>query len=550
MSFQDSFHEVVPGYRINGKVLVFAIRSIKEGGIGEGAKVLELGSFGLANKTLIELPEGSNVPDGMTRVDSVDAVYETLELSGLSTVVTGVLVNPPTVALLEYGDDFLVADAVGEGGRFTFTRDPQGGQWSRRGNDFKVPTNQFDLFKEQVLARLSTLFEQVAEASNAYVAFDGVNDYVQFDAKQGDAANVLDWTKDWTLGISLVGFDVKADQQYLTLFKSGSNAILLRRGGSNYGMYVTGNNGATKIGANTWHTPAAGGKLLFAFNATTSRLAYWIGQADGTFAQRANYLVNVANIGGNTPGTDFSIGKPVSNSIRWHGGLNNFIAANMAFTGPAVEQYFQTVETYDQQEFYSDVVTWAKLGEDEYPAIVDTLGNMQQGELINGTEDDFVLIDTPAPTPESYDCTVAYTPDYVFTSGSYSNSYETYTGGEDVYDKFGITKIEVNDSFMTLHFNGAGMMGEFREIGRSVDLQPAATQDWEGTAILASSTEYAVSTTFNYVHYSLSAMLGSSAKASAMAAYLANGGVGTSVCDFVFEGTDGESGYVAPIKKN
>ena len=35
VSFQDSFHEVVPGYRINGKVLVFAIRSIKEGGIGE-----------------------------------------------------------------------------------------------------------------------------------------------------------------------------------------------------------------------------------------------------------------------------------------------------------------------------------------------------------------------------------------------------------------------------------------------------------------------------------------------------------------------------------
>ena len=74
MAFSDSFHEIIPGYRINGRVLVFAIRSIKEGGLGNGSKMIELGSFGLANKTLIELPEGSTVPDGMTRVDDIDKI--------------------------------------------------------------------------------------------------------------------------------------------------------------------------------------------------------------------------------------------------------------------------------------------------------------------------------------------------------------------------------------------------------------------------------------------------------------------------------------------
>ena len=553
VSFQDSFHEVVPGYRINGKVLVFAIRSIKEGGIGEGAKVLELGSFGLANKTLIELPEGSNVPDGMTRVDSVDAVYEALELAGLSTVVTGVLVNPPTVALLEYGEDFLIADAVGEGGRFTFTRDPQGGQWTRDGNNFTVPTTQFDLFKEQVLARLSTIVEIIAEAASSYIALDGSNDYIEFSGKGAANVGLLDWTASWSVGVNLVGFDVKADGQYLTIFRSGSNAILLRRGGSNYGMYVTGNNGATKIGANTWYAPEDGGKLLFTYDSTTQRLKYYIGKADGSYNLRANYLVNTANIGGNTVGTEFCIGKPVSNSLYYHGGFNNLIVAAEALGGPLVDEYFQVNNTYDQASFYGDLTSWAKLGEDPFPTVVDTLGALTGGELKNGQENDFVELDPPTPAPDPSQpvvgTTVAYTPNYVFTSGSYNNSYESYSGGDAVYDTFGIEKIEVSDSFMTIHFNGAGTMGEWRGTGRSVDLEPAATQDWEGTAILATSTEYSVSTAFNYVHYSLPQMLGSTAKASAMAAYLAQGGAGSSVCDFIFEG-QAEGGTFAQIKKN
>ena len=74
---------------------------------------------------------------------------------------------------------------------------------------------------------------------------------------------------------------------FITLFKSGSNAIMLRRGGSNHGLYVTGNDGGTKIGANTWYAPNAGGKILFSYDGTTNkRLKYYIGNVDGTFSLR------------------------------------------------------------------------------------------------------------------------------------------------------------------------------------------------------------------------------------------------------------------------
>ena len=50
------------------------------------------------------------------------------------------------------------------------------------------------------------------------------------------------------MGISLVEFEVKADGKFITLFSSGGNAIMLRRGGANHGLYLTGNDGTNKAG--------------------------------------------------------------------------------------------------------------------------------------------------------------------------------------------------------------------------------------------------------------------------------------------------------------
>ena len=402
MAFKDSFHEVVPGYRINGNSLVFVIKGVKAGGISSGSKTLEIGNIGVSSRNFIETDDPDNWPvtESYLPVLSIDDLYESLELAGLSTVVAGVLVNPANVSLLEYNENRLVADAAGGGGRFVFSRS-RNPNWQRQGNEFLVPTGEFDEFKSLALARLSTAIEIVGQTSNSYIPFDGSNDFVEFSAKGAANVGLLDWTQDWTIGMTLTEFEVKSDGKFITLFSSGDNAIMLRRGGSNHGLYITGNDGATKVGANTWYAPNPGGKVLFAFYKDFSRLRYYIGNVDGTYNLRASYLVNVGAIGGNAPETNFSIGKRVTSnavaeSLMFHGGANNVIVAAEPLEGPYVQEYFQVSETYDQASFYPDLTSWAKMGEDSFPTVKDTIGAMSGGELIGGNEEDFVEIPDPS----------------------------------------------------------------------------------------------------------------------------------------------------------
>ena len=209
MAFKDSFHEIVPGYRINGDSVVFAIKGVKTGGIGSGAKTIEIGNIGVASRNFIETDDAANWPayESYIPVEDIDKLYEQLELSGLSTVVDGVLVNPANISLLEYNDNKMVADAAGDGGKFTFMRADVSG-FERKGNTWKVPDGEFDAFKELALARLTTILGVAGQAANAYIHFDGSNDYVEFT---GTSTGLLDWDADWTVGVSLVEFEVKAD---------------------------------------------------------------------------------------------------------------------------------------------------------------------------------------------------------------------------------------------------------------------------------------------------------------------------------------------------
>jgi len=399
MAFKDSFHEVAPGQRVNGNAVVFVIKSTKQGGPGSGAKTLEVGCFGISSFSLIEVEDIEKwpIPQDYIPVLDIDATYAALELAGLSTVVENVLVNPANVALLQHGDNHISAESVGGESRFNFDRS-NGNSWQRTGNNFLVPNAEFDAFKTLVLQRLTTALEVVGQFSNSFIRFDGSNDYVEFDAKGAENVNLLDWTKSWTVGVTLTEFDVKSDNKFITLFSSGDNAILLSRGGSNHGLYLTGNDGANKAGINTWYAPNAGGKLLFSMDATTGRLKYYIGNVDGTYALRGSVNVATATLGNNNPGTNFCIGKrvgsnAVAESLMFHGGMNNVITADEPLAGPLVEEYFQVIETYDESSFYADLVSWVKMGESTFPAVTDEKGIMTGGSLVDGNEDDFVEIE-------------------------------------------------------------------------------------------------------------------------------------------------------------
>ena len=401
MAFKDSFHEVAPGHRVNGNAVVLVTRSIKQGGAGSGSKMLDFACFGVASFTLIEVEDVAAwpIPESMIPVEDIDKVYSAMEAAGLSTIVENVLVNPALVGLLEYSDNHIVADSLGGERRLSFTKSTRS-SWKREGNNFLVPSDDFDTFKTLALQRLTTALEVVGQFSNSFIRFDGSNDYVEFDAKGAGNSGLLDWSADWTIGVTLTEFDVASDQKFITLFSSGQNAIMLRRGGANHGLYLTGDDGANKAGINTWYTPNAGGKLLFSNDGTNGFLRYYISDVNGNFGLRG--LVNIASAtaGNNNPGANFCIGKRVSSnavadSLNFHGGMNNVITADEAFANasPMIAEYFGVIETYDQASFYADITSWIKMGENNYPEVTDTKGVMTGGALREGQPDDFVEIE-------------------------------------------------------------------------------------------------------------------------------------------------------------
>ena len=87
--------------------------------------------------------------------------------------------------------------------------------------------------------------------ANRFIELDGADDYLEFTTLDGGTSNILDWTKNWSIGVTLVGLGpVTTDNKFMTLFSNGNNSIQLRRGGTNWGMYVTGDDFYTH-GANT-----------------------------------------------------------------------------------------------------------------------------------------------------------------------------------------------------------------------------------------------------------------------------------------------------------
>ena len=260
-------------------------------------------------------------------------------------------------------------------------------------------------------------FMVASNQADRYIELDGVNDYIQFTTLDNGANNLLDFTQDWSIGLTLVGVTAPASANNMTLFSRGGVHITLKaqQGSTNWGLYVTSNNDlfnvATRAQANTWYAPNDLSRILFTYNSATRRLRYYLGDpATGVYAQRANLLIPQSMVDGQTLGTSIEIGNGWSGTggsffsgINWDGGVNNLIAADMVLTGPFIEEYFQdqsgdpdapSSDSFTTAEYYDDLVAFCKLGEDTFPDVVDSKANLNGGSLVNGTSDDFVDIPT------------------------------------------------------------------------------------------------------------------------------------------------------------
>ena len=247
-----------------------------------------------------------------------------------------------------------------------------------------------------------TALQSAGNQANRYINLDGVNDYIEFS----NAGDVLDFTKSWSVGVTLVGVTGGTGQYFMSLLSRGGVHITLgaTAGSSNWGLYVTSNDSLysadKRAQANTWVAPGDFSRLLFTYDAASKRLKYYIGNPDsGVYAMRANLLISDAMIANQNVAGGLCVGKSWAgeggeswSGKNWNGGLNNLIVSNMVFTGPHLDEFFQSGEQFAEMELYSDVVSYCKLGEDTYPNVSDEKSQLNDGELKNGTPDDFVDI--------------------------------------------------------------------------------------------------------------------------------------------------------------
>ena len=125
----------------------------------------------------------------------------------------------------------------------------------------------------------------------------------------------------------------------------------------------------------------------------------------------------------------------------------------------------------------------------------------------------------------------AFTPSYVFNGTNTDNASEGYSSGDDVYDDHGIDQVEVSTSFFTLNFKDSTSMSTWRGSDRSVQFEytGSGSKGWEGTFDLTSDEEYSVNSSFNYIHYSMSDIVGSISNANLIADDVASNGTGSSI---------------------
>ena len=231
------------------------------------------------------------------------------------------------------------------------------------------------------LESIGAMDAEIAGYSNThYIDLDGTNDYIGYD--NGVDAALMDFTQQFSLGIEIENVSSINDNSYTTIFKRGTNEICLRKGGSNWGVYVFAN--GLSIGqANTWVAPQSGSKILFVFTGT--HIKYYL---DGI--EIPSIAIN-ANVSQNNPVGDLEIGQGGSVGSNWYGGLNNnllMIGSGSALGSNQLAEYFagQDVTT---MSFYEDVYDFVPLGEKTYPTVSGTK-DVVSGNLINGTESDFV----------------------------------------------------------------------------------------------------------------------------------------------------------------
>jgi hypothetical protein len=221
----------------------------------------------------------------------------------------------------------------------------------------------------------------VATPDDAFIRMDGVNDYLSL----GGTGAILDYSATWTVACEIVELpSITTDAKFMTIFRSGDNALTLRRGGSNWGFYAAA--GYYSVAqANTWYAPSAGSKVLFECDG--NYISYWL---DGVRRSRTSVNSNYPSLHVNNSiefgrgGINFAQGQVVD----FEGGVDNLLFTNTTLSSADKAEWFAGGDV-TSHSYYSGARDFVPCGEGTFPNVVGEKGNVT-GSLVNGTSDDFV----------------------------------------------------------------------------------------------------------------------------------------------------------------
>ena len=129
----------------------------------------------------------------------------------------------------------------------------------------------------------------------------------------------------------------------------------------------------------------------------------------------------------------------------------------------------------------------------------------------------------------------AYTPTLVFDGSTFDSSRQYFSSGSDVYDDYGISQINIQDSVIVFYFASTSDLNDWRGSDRSFSVDytgSGSTPSWDGSEFdLTSTTEDTVNTSSNYIQYTWSDLGLTDAESDDMADQIAGAGSGNTVMD-------------------
>lgn len=218
--------------------------------------------------------------------------------------------------------------------------------------------------------------------ANAYIRLQGTDELIEFEQMQSGnpAYCMLNLDTDFSITIKIPLIDTPENGQRIKLIENGQNAIQINMGSGNYGLYFT--DGSISAGVNVFTEVVANDELTFVYTASDKKLRYYInGQNEK--------VLSLSNRTNNADGK-IKIGAPTGQD-RLKGGVDNFAAWAINLSNNDLAEIAAGVPL-ESRTAYADAKVHCKMGEDLYPHISDLKGNLVDGELKNGSPDDFVPI--------------------------------------------------------------------------------------------------------------------------------------------------------------